>query len=177
MKLAFLQKLGERLGTEKQRANLLLLAGAAGILLLGLSEFWPDTSPTSDGPRGSSEIVAQCDAAAELEQRLRAQLCQVEGAGRVEVMVTLAGSEETVYARDRRVGADGATQEELVLPGGTALIEAVTTPPVQGVAVLCEGGGSATVQRRVTDIVQALTGIGTNRITVTRLVTSTEGGE
>lgn len=177
MKLPSLPALQARLGGEKQRTNLLLLAGAAGILLLGLSELWPGADPKAANVAQQSAAAVPNDYAAELEQRLAALLCQAEGAGRVEVMVTLAGGEQTVYAKDRRSAADGTQQEELALPGGTALVESVSMPRIQGVAVLCEGGGSPAVQSRVTDIVQALTGIGTNRITVAPLVTLTEGGE
>ena len=43
---------------------------------------------------------------------------------------------------------------------------------VLGVAVVCEGGGSAAVQSRVTALVQALTGIGTNHITVAKMASA-----
>ena len=40
---------------------------------------------------------------------------------------------------------------------------------VRGVAVLCEGGDQPGVQRRVTELVSALTGVGANHITVNKL--------
>ena len=43
---------------------------------------------------------------------------------------------------------------------------------IGGVAVVCEGGGSAAVQSRVTALVQALTGIGTNHITVAKMASA-----
>lgn len=166
---------------EKQRANLLLALGAVGILLLGLSELWLQTKPEPDTgpPPTAQQDGTQSDYAQELEQRLQTLLCQVAGAGRVEVMVTLASGEETVYAKDRQYTADGAGQEQHVLQNGSgpALVETVALPAVQGVAVLCEGGESAAVQSRITQIVDVLTGVGTSHITVARLATTNEGGE
>ena len=161
---------------EKRRANLLLVLGVAGMLLLALSEWLP--ARTTDPPAEAGE-TAQAepapDYAAELEGRLRALLEQVEGAGRVEVMVTLLSGAETVYATDTDTAADGSGRQQHVLVSGAqgpALVERVAVPAVQGVAVVCEGGGSAAVQSRVTAIVEALTGVGTSHITVTPMVTA-----
>lgn len=54
----------------------------------------------------------------------------------------------------------------------TALWRPSRRPRVLGVAVVCEGGGSAAVQSRVTALVQALTGIGTNHITVAKMASA-----
>ena len=85
-------------------------------------------------------------------------------------MVTMAESSRTVYATDSESEADGASQEQhLLLADGSdppALVESERVPQVKGVAVLCEGGKDVTVQSRVTQIVQVLTDVGTNHITV-----------
>lgn len=179
MKWRIPSRLRELCAQEKQRANLLLLAGMAGILLLGLSEFF--SAPAKE--TGTPEATA-CPApsgtgyARELEQRLGELLCQVEGAGRVKVMLTLAAEGTTVYAKDLQQYADGSGQENHVLLEGDppALVETVTMPAIRGVAVLCEGGNSARVQQCITQIVDALTGVGASHITVTGMVTPSEGG-
>jgi len=40
---------------------------------------------------------------------------------------------------------------------------------VQGVAVLCQGGEDPAVQTRITALVQVLTGVGANHVTVAAL--------
>ena len=40
---------------------------------------------------------------------------------------------------------------------------------VQGVVIVCEGGGSARVREDVTEAVSVLCGIGANRISVTKM--------
>lgn len=160
---------------EKRRTALLAVLGIAGMLLIALPEFLPD--PPQQTPRATAPPAptTACAYAAELETRLEELLCQVEGAGSVSVMVTLAAGEETVYAQDRQTAADGSGEQTHVLlqnAESPALVETVTMPSVQGVAVVCEGGGDAAVQGRITQIVAALTGIGASRITVTRMVTT-----
>lgn len=165
---------------DKKRPGLLLVAGIAGMVLLALSEWLP--APKTDAQTEQAEAGPTLSAsaqtaayAAELEQRLQRLLGQVEGVGKAEVMVTLCAGEGTVYAKDSQLAADGSEQYSHVLLQGTgtdpALIETVTPPAVQGVAVVCQGGGNAAVQSRVTQIVQALTGAGSSHITVARMGT------
>lgn len=152
---------------EKQRVNLLLCLGLAGMLLLAVSAWIPDEKDTSQ--TAAPQAVAGTDYAAELETRLEEMICQVDGAGRTRVMVTLQNGEESVYATDSEVGTDGAGSTTHVVVSGDALLETVVTPRVLGVAVVCEGGGEAAVQNRVSTLVETLTGVGANHITVARM--------
>ena len=62
----------------------------------------------------------------------------------------------------------------MLLGSGRAdgLVETVQTPQVLGVAVVCEGGGNAAVQNRVTALVETLTGVGANHITVAKMAST-----
>ena len=62
-----------------------------------------------------------------------------------------------------------AAASKHVITGGTGLVETIQTPQVQGVAVLCQGGEDPAVQTRITALVQALTGVGANHVTVAAL--------
>lgn len=152
-------RLRAALADEKQRVNLLVCMGLAGLLLLAVSSWLPaDSSTQSAAPAAMTDSTA--DYAAELETRLTALISRVEGAGKTAVMVTLESGSESIYATDTDSG------------GADGLVETVETPRVLGVAVVCEGGGSAAVQSRVTALVQALTGIGTNHITVAKMASA-----
>lgn len=158
---------------EKARLNLLVLLGLAGMALLCLSEWLPSQESIQTAPQ-TVEVSKSDDSqsyAAQLEQRLESLIAEVEGAGRCRVMVTLSSGEETVYATDTEQG-EASSRSEHVLLNDQALVERVQCPGIQGVAVVCEGGGSSSVQNTVTQLVQALTGIGSNHITVTKMVTS-----
>lgn len=87
----------------------------------------------------SGEVSVQADT----EDEIAALCSSVDGVGRCSVIITY--SEEYGYY--------GATGEREVL----------------GVAIACEGGGSASVRRRLTDMMCALFGIGANRVCVEKL--------
>lgn len=171
-----LQKLATAFKDDKRLVNLAVAAGLAGMLLIAVSEWLPSGGAAGSDVPQESPAAFQDTAARyeqELEARLEALICQVEGAGAAQVMVTLAESPRTVYATDTETDAAGSSRSEhLLLADGAdppALVESTLSPQVQGVAVLCEGGGDVTVQAKVTEIVKVLTGAGASSITVERL--------
>lgn len=157
---------------EKKRVNLLVGMGLAGLLLLAVSAWLPASDTKATQPAQTSPSYDSNDNyAARLEERLTALISNVEGAGKTAVMVTLESGSESIYATD--TDRDGASTHVLLGSGGSdGLVETVQTPRVLGVAVVCEGGGNAAVQSRVTALVEALTGIGTNHITVAKMASA-----
>lgn len=158
------------LQNEKQRSNLLLCMGLAGMLLLALSAWLPaENSEETPVPPQTGDTAEYAN---RLESRLEEMIGRMEGAGQAQVMVTLQAGEENVYATDRSVSASGEDSTSHVLVGGNALLETVTTPRVLGVAVICEGGGDAAVQNRVSMLVETVTGVGASHITVAKMAPS-----
>ena len=89
-------RLRAALADEKQRVNLLVCMGLAGLLLLAVSSWLPaDSSTQSAAPAAMTDSTA--DYAAELETRLTALISRVEGAGKTAVMVTLESGSESIY--------------------------------------------------------------------------------
>ena len=169
---ALAAKLRASFTDEKKRVNLLVGMGLAGLLLLAVSAWLPAGDTKAAQPAQNVPASDTNDNyAARLEERLTALISSVEGAGRTAVMVTLESGSESVYATD--TDSDGASTHVLLGSGGAdGLVETVQTPRVLGVAVVCEGGGNAAVQCRVTALVEALTGIGTNHITVAKMAST-----
>ena len=164
---AFSAKAKTALAQETARTRLLVAAGLAGLVLLGASAWLPaKKQPAAAAPE---QTQTAGDYASQLESRLQTLISQLSGAGSAQVMVTLQNGEENVYAADTETSADGAASRKHVLAGGAALVETVETPRVLGVAVLCRGGEDPAVQSRVTALVQALTGVGANHVTVAAL--------
>ena len=163
-------RLRTALADEKQRVNLLVLMGLAGLVLLAVSAWLPADDAAQ--PAAAVQETA-ADYAAQLENRLTALIRCVDGAGDTAVMVTLESGSESVYATD--TDRDGGSTHVLLGSGGAdGLVETVQTPRVLGVAVVCEGGGTAAVQNRVTALVEALTGVGANHITVAKMASTNE---
>ena len=92
-------------------------------------------------------------------EQLTSLLSGMEGVGRAQVMVTLAGGEAYHYA-------DSGTR---ISAGREALLETVSCPSVTGVVVICEGGGAPVIQERVTRAVQTACGIPGNHVYVAKL--------
>ncbi len=160
------------LGDEQKRTGLLVAAGLLGLILLGISSWLPAKSSPE-----AAEIIPQSTPAAEyetrLETRLQTLISDLAGAGETRVMVTLQCGEENIYAADTETSADGTAASKHVITGGTGLVETVQTPQVLGVAVLCQGGEDPAIQARITALVQALTGVGANHVTVAALTEPT----
>lgn len=166
--------LSDLLADEKKRVNLLLCMGVMGLLLLAVSEWIPKKEQAVVQSTPTKEAVAsQQDYAQQLEYRLEELIAQIEGAGNVQVMVTLRQGQEVVYATDEETSSQGDTSVQHVLLAEDGLVETYQMPQVLGVAVVCEGGDTAAVQNRISALVEALTGVGANHITVAKM-TSTQ---
>lgn len=155
--------LRELLRSGPGRARLAAVMGVAAMVLILLSELWPQ--PAAE----SAPVNAGFDAAAyqqQLEQRLEELIGEMEGAGQTKVMVTLETGEERIYALDTQSGQTQSQQTHVLLEDGTALEQTVCLPTVCGVAVVCEGGGDVRVAARITELVGALLDLPSNRICV-----------
>ena len=86
--------------------------------------------------------------------------------------LTLENGEESIYATDEQTSADGSTSVSHVIVSDEGLIETTQTPQVLGVAVVCEGGDIAAVQNRISTLVEVLTGVGANHVTVAKMAAS-----
>ena len=160
------------LGKDKT-VRVLVWVGIAGILLIGLSEMFPSCSrqATSAAATLTADQVEQA-----LERRIVDLLRQVEGVGACRVMVTLESDTRTVYAADTvsATGADGAasfSEEYLTVDtdaGPVGLLITRLQPTVKGVAVVCDGGGNAVVQQRVTRVVTTAFHISERRVCVVK---------
>ena len=165
--------------TDKRGKKWIIITGIIGIALILLSEFLP-TSNKQESKQVSTEQYA-----ATLEQRLQDILCNIYGAGKSQVLVTLENGVEYVYANEERINTDKTedsgddsirvqqrddTEKKLVVIGGNngeeALVKTEILPTVKGVVVVCEGGDQAIVQQRITDAVTTALGITSKRVCV-----------
>ena len=157
----------EQLWKLLDKYKYVLLVLAVGVLLL----LWPTgkEEPAQSGASGQEE---QFDLAA-LEEKLSQTLSQVEGAGRVTVTLTVKSGMEQVPATDRSTSAgerENRVEEKTVVvstgSGQEAVVRMQRYPVFQGALVVCEGADQAQVRLAMTQAVSALTGLGSDRITV-----------
>ncbi|MBX6349879.1 MAG: hypothetical protein IRZ11_00010 [Clostridia bacterium] len=142
------------------------------------------TAPAQAGGGAGPDPIRQAEAA--LEAKLAAVLSEVRGAGRVSVVVTLAGSDELTFARETQTsreenetrGADGALEtstqetsdERLALvqsgAGEAPVLTEARMPEVEGVLVVAEGAGDPTVRELLTRAVEVALALPRSRILV-----------
>lgn len=148
---------------EKYKYALLVLA--AGVLLLLLpSGGGGEEKESAAAPAEEFDLEA-------FEEKLSRTLSAVDGAGETRVILTLDGGSRRVLAQDRDQDGDGGlTSATVTLGRGSGNQEVVPlqtlAPSFRGALVVCTGGGDAAVCLRLTRAVSALTGLGSDRITV-----------
>jgi len=112
----------------------------------------------------------------EKEARLAEILSQIEGAGEVVVMLSLRTSLEQEVAVDEDQAGRRAT---VTISTGAGTQSEVTLryryPEFQGALVVSQGANNASVRLQLTQAVAALTGLGTDRITVVPMRVHPEG--
>lgn len=138
----------------------------------------------SMGAEGTAE-----DYAKELEQRLTKILSEMADVGRVEVMITLKSSRELVVEKETPVSRSATTETDA--QGGSRTVNTSEmeenviystdgsssepyvvkslAPEIEGVLVVAEGAGSGTVNRTVTEIVQALFDVEAHKVKVVKM--------
>ena len=183
MKQTQQQMWAERLKGLLQKKNALFVLGIAGILLLGASELFPKSQQKADVFAQSGQEMSVSAQEQILEERVQQIVETVDGAGKVKVMITLEDAGETIYAQDEQLDAEHQYDENgqkvldrnsgqsshLFFDSGSdeqPLVETMRQPTVQGVAVICEGGGDIAVESRITQVVATVLGIPTSRVCV-----------
>jgi len=137
---------------------------------------------------GASEPARQTTAAADaLEVKLRSVLSQIQGVGKVDVMITYESSAEAVPAYDikrsesntREKDSEGGTRDiteedyDSVLAykdtaegGKTPVILKETQPKVRGVLVVAEGAGSVSIRGQIISAVTVVLDVPVHKVEV-----------
>ena len=118
--------------------------------------------------RGDTQTVSLSgNSVTEYEARLEAKiknLCEnVKGVSGVTVAVSLSGGYENVYAQNG--------SEDYVLVGNGSSESGVflneRSPQINGIGIVCRGGGDPKIQQELLSLVSAACGVGKNRIFIT----------
>lgn len=164
---------GQKLKKFRYPALILLL----GIVLMRLPLGQKEPAAVEPAPT----VSVQPDYKTQTEQQLKTVLEQVEGAGSVTVMLSMKSGAQTVYQVDTTTNsqtADDATtnaaQESTVIlsrddVGQEAAVVKTIYPLFLGAVVVCEGAENPTVALRVLQIVESVTGLRSERITIAKM--------
>ena len=149
---------------KKYKFVLLVVLVGVILMVLPVSSASKETE-TSDlqTPRETFDLV-------ETEQRMEAILSKIDGVGKLQLMLTLQSG--TRLTEDTQSDSGRTTRETLTLNRGSGSQEVVVTnryyPVYQGAVVVCQGADSSAVRLAITETVQALTGLTSDRIQVVK---------
>lgn len=151
-----------------------LIVVAAGILCLA----WPSRSPTE--PEQEAAGASSMDLEA-IQTEMEEILGAIQGVGELRLMLTvdtgtqreLAGDTSLSYSGETTAPEDySRTTETVVVSGGSGEDQVVVTretyPQFRGALVVCQGADDPQVKLSVIEAVSALTGLGSNKISVIR---------
>lgn len=150
--MEYLKKLTDFL--LKYRWAVLVLAVGLVLMLLPSGE---SEDPVTQLPQKTEER----DLGSELEQILS----QIQGVGRVQVLMTVEAGEQILYqteGEDTVIITDGDRVE-------SGLVQQVLPERYRGAVVVCQGADSAAVRLNVIEAVAAVTGLSSDRITVLKM--------
>lgn len=152
-----------------KKYKFVLLVVLVGVLLMVLpvsSESKESETSDLQTPREASFDLA------ETEQRMEAILGKIDGVGKLQLMLTLQSGTRLTLAEDTQSDSGRTTRETLTLNRGSGSQEVVVTnryyPVYQGAVVVCQGADSSAVRLAITETVQALTGLASDRIQVVK---------
>ena len=150
-----------------------LLVVLAGVVCL----VWPSVSSGEQENNLTEETAVTDDQVEKLQQEMEEILGHMEGVGQVRVLLTVDRGKETVLASDSTLSYSGETAapddysrttDTVVLSGsdGGVVVTQEVWPRYRGALVVCQGGNDAAVQLSVIQAVSALTGLGSDKISV-----------
>lgn len=164
-------KLREKTGEGFRKYKYALLILAVGLLLMCLPDF--GGGGTEEVPAETAAPAVESDLASELEQILS----QIDGAGKVRVMLTESTGAQTYYQTDddqsTSADSDSCRSDTVLITDAdraqNGLVRKTDPPTYRGAIVVCQGGDRPSVQLAVVEAVANVTGISADHITVLKM--------
>lgn len=173
----------KKLDTKKKIQYVAILLLAVIILTIYFSSFKSSAEETVPPETTKASVVFD-----DLESRLEEILSKIEGAGRVEVMITYESTPEKVPAlsvdkqtsSSTEVGENGTstvktenTQSDVVTENGSngndALILRENTPEIMGVIVIAEGADNIAVMLDLLNAVETVLNVSPDKVDVYKM--------
>lgn len=178
---ALIENISQKTRLDKKVLCIIALGLAGMLLLLSEMPFAQKSKEASEEETTTVLPVQEEDYAAQIEKDLTEIISSIKGAGTTRVMVTLESSGEVIYLSDRSYRSDkdsnsGISSNEenkyIIIDGENGengIVAKTVEPKIRGVAVVCEGAGTASVKAEIVSAVTALLDISSARVSVSTL--------
>ncbi len=150
--------------------RLVFLIALIGVFLMSLPESEAEQAPQTPQLTTGEE-------SSDLQVSLEQILGRVAGAGEVEVLLTQAAGEQTIYQvdddRSEEDQSKSIRRETVLITNSareeTGLVQQVIPPVYQGAIILCQGADSAQVRLAIVGAVANATGLTSDKISVLKM--------
>jgi len=163
----------------KKSKYIIVIAICVGLLAL----IWPSTTVNSGGNKSADMVISKEDRKInqDLASELEYILSRIEGAGKVEVSISLASDGVKTYAANtrnenrkieenqngiRKETSESNVTRDLAVSGGAPLLVESKAPEVIGVLVVAEGAGSPLIQEKLIQATATLLNISPHQVCV-----------
>lgn len=161
----------ERVGEYLKKYKFVVLVLLIGLVLMLI----PGYNEVQKEPESNLAVTPADDVS--FEEKLAVILGQIDGAGRVEVMLTTLEGEEIIFQTDEVISNNAETSSQNIdtvtvtdaNKNQNGLIRKVNPPIYRGAIIVCQGADDPTVKLAITEAVAKITGMGTNCISVLKM--------
>lgn len=165
-----LSAIGMKMMELVKKYRYVLLVLAVGIILMVL----PSRSDQEAIPVETGETSGLC---VDQTEAITQILSQIQGAGKVKLLLTVHSGEKIMYQTDRDStnGSQGESiRHETVIVTDSdraqqGLIQQTIAPEYRGAIVVCQGADNAAVRLAIVEAVANATGLSTDRISVLKM--------
>lgn len=148
---------------SNKKTTILVVIGMIGIVLIAFSGKSGDDKKTEQKSVKTDDTLAESQTQTyknNITEELEEILEKVDGVGECSVFLSVEGTAEYIYAenleRSQEYSSNGSNenyQSEIVMVDDSgsdkALVKKIIHPTINGVMVVCKGGGNITVKERV----------------------------
>lgn len=164
-------KIKEKTGLSEKSLAYIIIALFAVLLLIIINSL-DSAQKENSHPQQPDALsnVDEGDYCGELTKMLESIVSEIEGAGRVRIMITVSGTAMNEYQTDTEITQDQQKSRTVIIGSKEALLKGVLNPQVEGVLVVCDGGGSVSVREKVINAVSTVLNISSNKVYVTNRI-------
>lgn len=140
------------------------------ILLIGLVFIINPVDNTEEITIESTESIFDLD---KFKEELRYTISQIDGVGETEILLSIASTEEVIYASDTSKSSSDNYDESTVILSNSNSDEALVIkkiyPEFKGVAVVCEGGDSPQIKLEIMQLIMSVCDISSDKISISKM--------
>lgn len=164
------ERIKEKTGLSDKSLTYIILAVCAVLLLIIINGLDSGQDKKTEPKLPESSVMQENDFCTELKKQLEEIVSEIDGVGKVKIMITVSGTSTQEYQTDIEKNSDQEKKKTVVLGNKEALVKGTLNPQIEGVLVVCDGGGNIRVQEKVINAVSTVLNISSSKVYVTNRI-------